>query len=400
MYCACADNPGIHRFLYSLKATRNDNRSSSTMFGYLEILILVFIKGKSYLRLEFIRHRRHSHTFFHTVSIQCTDNGRDVRLVDGTTLHEGRLEVCVNSSWITVCDENWKYRNVRVVCRQLGYREEGKDSESIYRLNKLAILKLFCALLIAGRAIYGSYFGQGAGLTVLYNVTCLGNETKLLNCPHLGLPVGNCSVNHNRDISVRCVLREDQRVKNITLSVDIINISSTVHTALISWVLHNTTMDEPNSFDVTCFDESKQHSVAMSVSGQNFTTYLVGLLPLTSYNCCVSAVYELYVADEVCKEIETPELFVRSTTTEILRSSTNSRTSESNNVIVGGVLGFIIMILLILLTISGVALVYLSQSRRKESVKLARYKMFQTLIHNWGGKLYNYYGRLVSMRMQ
>ena len=222
---------------------------------------------------------------------------------------------------------------------------------------------------------------------MLDNVNCNGMETALLDCRHRRLFVHNCD--HSKDVSVRCVLRKDQRVKNITLSVDIINIPSTVYTALISWVLHKTTMDEPNSFFVICSDESKQHSVAMSVSGQNFTTYLVGLLPTTSYSCCVSSVYELYVADEVCKEIETPKLFVRSTTTEILRSSTNSRASESNNTIVGGVLGFIIVILLILLTISGVALVYLSQSRRKESVKLARYKMFQTLIHNWGGKLYN-----------
>ena len=233
---------------------------------------------------------------------------------------------------------------------------------------------------------------------MLDDVDCNGRETALLDCRHRRLFMHNCD--HSKDVSVRCVLREDQRVKNITLSVDIINIPSTVHTVLISWVLHKTTMDEPNSYAVTCFDESEQHNITMSVSGQNFTTYLVGLLPLTSYNCCVSAVYELYVADEVCKEIETPELFVRSTTTETLRSSTNSRASESNNTIVGGVLGFIIVILLILLTISGVVLVYLSQSRRKESVKLARYKMFQTLIHNWGGKLYNYYGRLVSMRMQ
>ena len=203
---------------------------------------------------------------------------------------------------------------------------------------------------------------------MLDNVDCLGSETALLSCSHRGLLVNNCD--HSKDVSVRCVLREDQRVKNITLSVHIINVPSTVHTALISWVLHKTTMDEPNSFYVTCFDESEQHIVAMSVSGQNFTTYLTGLLPLTSYNCCVSAVYKLYVADEICTEIETPKLFIRSTTTEILRSSTNSRASESNNTIVGGVLGFIIVILLILLTISGVVLVYLQLAWKRSVISL------------------------------
>ena len=56
----------------------------------------------------------------------------------------------------------------------------------------------------------------------------------------------NCQ--HYEDVSVQCILREDQRVKNITIDVDIISAPSTgVHAALISWVLHNQTMDEPNS---------------------------------------------------------------------------------------------------------------------------------------------------------
>ena len=227
----------------------------------------------------------------------------------------------------------------------------------------LLILHFFIHDIIAGRSIYGAYFGQGVGRIVLDNVNCNGVEKKLLDCRHRGLFVHiNCD--HSKDVSVRCVLREDQRVKNITLSVDIINTPSTVHTVLISWVLLNTTTDEPNSFDVECFNE--QHSIAaMSVSGQNFTTYLVGLLPLTSYNCCVSAAYELYVADEICTEIETPKLFVKGTT-EIPKSIT-----ESKN-IVGGVLGFIIAILLILLVLSGVALVCLLIPRWKGCVKLAR----------------------------
>ena len=199
---------------------------------------------------------------------------------------------------------------------------------------------------------------------VLDDVTCAGTETTLLSCFDSGhnlVPaVGDC--NHNNDISVRCVLKEEQQIKNINISVNIIDVNapSTVHTALISWVLYNTTMDEPTTFDVKCSNE--QHSITMSVSGQNFTTHLMGLLPFTSYNCCVSAVYERYIADSVCDGIEIPHLDY--TATQFLRADHNSETE-----VVGGVLGFIVVILLVLLIISGVALVYLLLKRNALSIR-------------------------------
>ena len=144
----------------------------------------------------------------------------------------------------------------------------------------------------------------------------------------------------------------------MTVSANIVdtNTPSTVHTALISWVLYNTTMDEPTSFDIECSNE--RHSITMSVRGQDSTAHLMGLLPLTSYNCCVSAVYELYRAEGVCDDIETPELFI------------HTRASETK--IVGGVLGFIIIVLLILLMISGAALVFLLLPKWKKNGITAR----------------------------
>ena len=59
------------------------------------------------------------------VSDQCSHG--DVRLVNGTTLQEGRLEICYNSNWGTVCQDRWGNEDSFVVCRQLGYAENGRQ---------------------------------------------------------------------------------------------------------------------------------------------------------------------------------------------------------------------------------------------------------------------------------
>ena len=51
-----------------------------------------------------------------------------VRLTGGTRKSEGRLEVCLNNQWGTVCDDSWDDRATAVVCRQLGYQTQGQQS--------------------------------------------------------------------------------------------------------------------------------------------------------------------------------------------------------------------------------------------------------------------------------
>ena len=59
-------------------------------------------------------------TDFSTVSAEeCTIEG-DVRLADGASVNEGRVEVCVDGEWGTVCNHNWGSNDAHVVCSQLG----------------------------------------------------------------------------------------------------------------------------------------------------------------------------------------------------------------------------------------------------------------------------------------
>ena len=50
----------------------------------------------------------------------------NVRLVDGTTSSEGRVEICNNGIWGTVCDDDWSTNDAHGVCRQLGLSTTSK----------------------------------------------------------------------------------------------------------------------------------------------------------------------------------------------------------------------------------------------------------------------------------
>ena len=47
-------------------------------------------------------------------------NGK-IRLVDGDTEYEGRVEMCYSGVWGSICPSSWDSSDAKVVCRQLGY---------------------------------------------------------------------------------------------------------------------------------------------------------------------------------------------------------------------------------------------------------------------------------------
>ena len=66
---------------------------------------------------------------FLSVITDCTNEA--MRLVSGPSNREGRVEVCVDGRWGTVCGEGWGDTEAGLVCASLGFPREGKLTRTI-----------------------------------------------------------------------------------------------------------------------------------------------------------------------------------------------------------------------------------------------------------------------------
>ncbi|XP_069075383.1 CD5 antigen-like isoform X2 [Pleurodeles waltl] len=115
-------------------------------------------------------------------AVNCTGPD-EVRLVNGTSICSGRVEVKHNGVWGTVCDDSWDLKDASVACRQLGCISVQEHE-------------------------YNPTFGKSSLPVLMSNVQCTGDEAAPWECPQQGWDHNTCPA--GRDAGVTCTGDADE----------------------------------------------------------------------------------------------------------------------------------------------------------------------------------------------
>ena len=126
----------------------------------------------------------------------------DMRLINGLTEAEGRVEICTEGRWATLCGKLWTENNTVVVCRYFGFSDiiDGRLSTIKACIHKYIAYHI-------DSTYHLEKFGEGTGPIFADFVNCTGSEPRLWpghyyrECPYFNHYYG-CS--HNDDVGVQC----------------------------------------------------------------------------------------------------------------------------------------------------------------------------------------------------
>uniref|UniRef100_A0A673KL73 SRCR domain-containing protein n=1 Tax=Sinocyclocheilus rhinocerous TaxID=307959 RepID=A0A673KL73_9TELE len=110
------------------------------------------------------------------VGLLCSGH-KHSRLINGSHLCSGRLEVIQGNTWHTVCDAAFDQQDAEVVCRELD-----------------------CGAPV--QVLGAAAFGKGDAQMWTQEIQCRGNESQIYFCPHQSSSKNNCS--HDSDVGVMC----------------------------------------------------------------------------------------------------------------------------------------------------------------------------------------------------
>ena len=88
---------------------------------YFELTTVPISKMLVLLVLVCFRDCLNNNAIILTVCLNVVCDTGALRLVGGSVANEGRVEVCNNQQWGTVCDDSWGNSDANVACRQAGF---------------------------------------------------------------------------------------------------------------------------------------------------------------------------------------------------------------------------------------------------------------------------------------
>jgi deleted-in-malignant-brain-tumors protein 1 len=108
----------------------------------------------------------------------CTND--TMRLTGGSTNSEGRVEICYNGVWGSICDSNWNGIEAKVVCKSLGHQFYGAIP---YK---------------------NSHFGLSNLPINIYNFVCADGQTDIAHCQVSRVPYYYTNCNPYHEVGIKC----------------------------------------------------------------------------------------------------------------------------------------------------------------------------------------------------
>ena len=125
----------------------------------------------------------------------------------GATPYAGRLEICHNGQWATVCNNHFTSVSASVICKQL----LGENASKLINLalslicTGQSVMLIFFSIVGAVESLYTQHFGQGSSSSILDDLVCTGTESSISQCTYTvvrDFSAAGCY--HSHDVQMIC----------------------------------------------------------------------------------------------------------------------------------------------------------------------------------------------------